>query len=237
MSKLRIGTWNLDCAEGSCGRVLQRAVLLSHRADIWVLTETHDDVSLHPDFQAARSEQQDIQVAPRRLREGSRWVTIWSRYPIREIEVRDRQRTVAALVESPEGLIAVFGVVLPWPGSSPGFVPAVEALADEWKALRSSLPDASLCVAGDFNADMDTGAGFPGEVATTTFLKRIRECGLVCATGPERTPRGWFATPPIDHVLVPTKWAGNAEVIDGWHGTLAGDKLSDHGGLIVQVCI
>src|ERR1700751_5428572 len=49
------------------------------------------------------------------VRPGSRWVTIWMKYPIREfLRVGNQERTTAALLKTPHGPLIVYGTVLPW---------------------------------------------------------------------------------------------------------------------------
>jgi hypothetical protein len=45
-SFVRIGTWNVEYAAGAAKNALRRDVLKAADADIWVLTETHDELNL-----------------------------------------------------------------------------------------------------------------------------------------------------------------------------------------------
>ena len=96
---MRIGTWNVEYAYTKRLDAL-RQVIADSPADIWVLTETHDDL-VPPDCPfVARSN-------PRRknwsgIRDGSRWVSIWSKYPIIEqvtLPTGDRERTAIAMLD------------------------------------------------------------------------------------------------------------------------------------------
>ena len=106
---MRIGTWNVQYAAGreKNNRRLRR--LREMDCDLWVLTETHDDLDLGPGYAAVSTSQRATGRA------GARWTTIWSRFPItKALPVEDAHRTVAALVESPSGPLVVYGTVLPW---------------------------------------------------------------------------------------------------------------------------
>jgi endonuclease/exonuclease/phosphatase family metal-dependent hydrolase len=229
---IRIGTWNIDTASADKNSI-RRSVLQGHEADIWVLTETHDELSPGDEFSAVHSDQADVAVAPRKLREGNRWVSIWSRYPIiRQIEVKDRQRTVAALIDTPASRLLVYGVVLPWQGQTPGFKAVVEGLAAEWLELQRKFPDASLCIAGDFNAWMNEGDDIPGKPGIVTLHQAMKACALSCATQPGKVPNGWLKEPPIDHVLLPNNCS--AKIVHAWDGPPAGLTDEHHSLLVVS---
>src|SRR5665647_1505564 len=56
VSVVRVGTWNVEYARGAEKNDRRRAQLLSRRAAVWVLTETHDDLDLSATHDAVRSE-------------------------------------------------------------------------------------------------------------------------------------------------------------------------------------
>ncbi len=164
---MRIGTWNVEYAPEGRLDVLRRVMTL-HQADIWVLTETHDALVPKDAVHAAHSEPRPHQ------RDGSRWVSIWSRYPIIEqVVCEDSRRTVCALLEIEETIrLLVYGTVMPW-AADQGDDPPEEKLPNwsehhralplqcaEWLDLRQRYPDALLCVAGDFNTDMGRGSRY-----------------------------------------------------------------------------
>lgn len=231
---IRIGTWNLQCAVGELSNAHRLSAIREVDADIWILTETHDEVVLGADFHAVRSEPADISVAPKQLREGSRWTTIWTRFPLlEELPVSDPQRSAAALLGTPFGLLVVYGTVLPWPASKPSFREAVAAQGADWAELRKAHPDAAFCIAGDLNADMIEGKGFPGKIGIVALREAMAACGVYCSTLP--APNG---PPRIDHVLLCREWHNKSRVV----GTLAGKapdgvQLSDHDGVIVEVLL
>ncbi len=96
---MRIGTWNVEYARPA--RLdAQRGVLAANPADVWVLTETHDDLR-PPDCEFVAH----TQPRPKNwsgIRPGSRWVSIWSRFPILATVsdlLADQERTVATLID------------------------------------------------------------------------------------------------------------------------------------------
>jgi hypothetical protein len=77
VSVVRVGTWNVEYARGAEKNDRRRAQLLSRRAAVWVLTETHDDLDLSATHDAVQSER-------RYATPGGRWTTIWTSLPVLE---------------------------------------------------------------------------------------------------------------------------------------------------------
>lgn len=230
---MRIGVWNVEYAYINRLDAL-RSVLRSNEADVWVLTETHDHLVPCDLYHVAHSGPRKSGFPPG-MRPGSRWVSIWSRYPIlHQVETVDADnRTVAALIAAPSGPLLMYGTVLPWPASKPTFLEALAEQSSEWLQLRQAYPHALFCVAGDLNTDMDKSKSFPGKAAINALEEAMRECGLSSATGPGQIPSASLAKPPIDHVLLPN--CCSTHVIATWEGTTTeGVRLSDHSGLIVS---
>ena len=233
---LRIGTWNVEYAHPKRLEALRQR-LARHDADIWVLTETHDEL-------APSSEHHPVHSAPRPkswrgIREGSRWVTIWSRYPIapRPIQVGDPERTACALLDlGPGRQLLVYGTVLPWKGDRAKFDwsehhRVISEQSAEWRALAAAHPDTALCVAGDFNTDMTTGGYYGTKVGIAALRAGLAACGLYCATAASEGSSG-LPCPPIDHIAVPCAWQASTAVVAAWPADRK--NLSDHSGLIVQ---
>lgn len=239
MQPLRLATWNVEYAAGTAKNAARLARILSENADIWVLTETHDDLSLLPTHGSVTTAQRPTG------RSGGRWTAIWSRWPLDGVVVDDPVRTVAAIVATPAGSVLVYGTVLPW-GADPGPDLANPAKGwsemdrvlplqlAEWRRLRDAHPGVPLVVAGDLNMNLG-GAHFYGtKRCRDTLLTGVQGLGLACATTTDRVPAGALRHPPIDHVLVPSTWS--TRVVSAWEGTTPeGDRLSDHSGLVVEV--
>lgn len=83
------------------------------RANIWVLTETHDGLDLSPTHSPIHSEH-------RFATPGGRWTTIWTTLPIIErLVTSDPRRCVAARLDAgAAGEFIVYGTVLPWNGDA-----------------------------------------------------------------------------------------------------------------------
>lgn len=242
MTTLRIGTWNVEYAAAATKNAARLARLRAEDADVWVLTETHDDLDLSRTHTPVRSVQRPTGRA------GGRWTTVWSRGPVlQRLDVDDPIRTVAALVESAAGRLVVYGTVLPWHADL-GPDPARPAKAwteqdrvlprqiAEWRRLGERYPGLPLVVAGDLNMNLGGKHHYGTARGRARLREGLAELGLVCATETERLPEGWLRYPPIDHVLVPAAWGPRTRVVSAWEGTTAaGVRLSDHSGLVVEV--
>jgi hypothetical protein len=236
---MRIGTWNVEYARPVRLDAL-RGVLSANRADIWVLTETHDDLRPeHCEF-VAHSEPRPQNW--RGIRPGSRWVSIWSRFPIIKnvsLPTADKERTVAALLDiGQSNKLIVYGTVMPWKGdrgkhdwSEHHLI--VPAQCAEWRELAQVHSDAALCVAGDFNTDMGTGRYYGTKRGIAALRAGLIDCRLFCATEMPRVSPGLLQNPPIDHIVLPSAWESSTSVVSAWPSQKG--VLSDHSGLVIEV--
>jgi hypothetical protein len=244
---LRIATWNVEYADSAATNARRRGVMHENPADIWVLTETHDDLVPGEGFNAVHAAQRPIYG--QRVKPGSRWVSIWSRFPLTPVRIdgSDNERTVVAKVETPMGSLTVYGAVMPWCGDKGRMGERVDASGwsefhrvvpqqiKEWRQLVAADPDTALCVAGDYNVDLGTGAHYGSQETIALVRQGLDQCGLFCATEPSRMPRGALSNPPIDHIALPLAWARRTNVVAAWEGRTGQPRLSDHSGLIAEI--
>ena len=242
MTTLRVGTWNVEYALGVERNARRAAILRDADADIWALTETHDELDLSSTHAAVSTLQRPSG------RVGGRWTTIWTRCPVLAAPaVADPIRTVAALLDTPFGPVLVYGTVMPW-GNDAGPDPkspstrwteqgrVLPEQVAEWARLRGQHPGAALVVAGDFNMNLGGKHHYGTLRGRVTLREGSSKNGLFCATETERVPSGALRDPPIDHVAVPACWEGRTTVAAAWEGRAPdGVKLSDHSGLVVEV--
>lgn len=234
---MRIGTWNVEYAYPSRLDAL-REVLSANQADIWVLTETHDELRPSQCEFVAHTEPRP-KDSPR-IRPGSRWVSIWSRFPIIDVvtlPTADRERTIAVLLDIGHiRKLIVYGTVMPWNGDgNMGWSEhhrIVPQQCAEWLELSQIYPDAALCVAGDFNTDMGTGSYYGTKRGIATLRAGLTACELFCATEMPRVPVGILQHPPIDHIAVPSAWEPFTKVVSAWPAQKK--VLSDHSGLVIE---
>ena len=248
---MRIGTWNVEYVFKDRLDVLRRVLALrDNQADIWVLTETHDEL-IPPGMEfAAHSEPRPKNFSA--IRPGSRWVSIWSRFPIIEqvsLPGADMKRTTCAILDIGEGrTLAVYGTVMPWHSDQSEHPPqppqpplpnwsehhrVVPLQAAEWHMLREKYPEAPLCIAGDYNTDMATGRRYGTKEGIAALRSGLDACDLFCATEPGRVPDGLLPVLPIDHISLPRAWESATKVVSAWPAFKG--VISDHSGLVVEV--
>lgn len=246
--KLRIATWNVEYAYPSRLRAI-REILAAKSADIWVLTEAHDDLAPENCAFAAHSQQRPKNWPG--IRSGSRWTSIWSRYPISKqiyLDGAGHVRTACGLIEIPNATpLIVYGTVLPWHSDRGGNSPETKVLpwaehhrvipqqVNEWLELRKRFSSIPLCVAGDFNSDMLNGARYGTANGVRLLREGLSAAGLYCSTAPERFPKSFLSVLPIDHIVLPIEWIENSTVTHAWPANPG--VTSDHSGMIVEISL
>ncbi len=233
---MRIGVWNVEYADVTATNARRLAVMECEQADIWILTESHDSLSPGSEYCAAHSRPRLPHAA--RVKDGSRWASIWSRFPMesKTLDTHDADRVVAVHIDAPIGPLTVYGTVFPWRGDTERKIDvAVAAQGKDWTSLRQRFPTRSLIVAGDLNSDLISTSHFLTKQAHTTIDAALIENDLFVATHPNRIPPAKLKEPPIDHVLLPNKWKERSTIVAAWEGKVGKPRLSDHSGLIVEV--
>jgi hypothetical protein len=239
---LRVGTWNVQCGRGAEKNARRLEVLSSRRADVWVLTETHDELDLS-------ATHNPVHGAQRYDTPGGRWTTVWTSLPVLEtLTTGDTSRCVAVRLDGGcVGEVVVYGTVLPWQhdkgpdAERPAkgwseFARVTAVQAKEWQGLREQHREATLVVAGDMNHNLG-GPHYYGTTSGRALLRaNLAQAGLVCLTETENFPPGALRFPPIDHVCA---GAGRGREltarVEGWEKTLDGARLSDHSGVLAAI--
>lgn len=241
---MRIGTWNVEYAYENRLEGLRR-VLAENPADIWILTETHDDLIPLGCSNVAHS-------APRPknwsgIRAGSRWVSIWAKFPIvKTVATIDAERTICVLLQvSVRETMLVYGTVMPW-HSDRGSRSAEETVPNwsehhrvvpiqcaEWSDIMADHKADYFYAAGDFNTDMGTGRRYGTKQGIAALRDGLNRAGLFCATEPGRVPPELLSDPLIDHIALPLAWASKTRIEAAWPPRKS--TLSDHSGVVVSV--
>jgi hypothetical protein len=141
---VKIGNWNLERASTPARRAALREHTDRVGADLWVFTETHRDFT--PGLPCSCSSSEGRDHIPGLDTASDRWLMIWSRHRLEQLETSDAIRTAAARVyQEREAPYLVYGTVLPWNGDnwrgypSAGGVAFCEALKvqqADWLSLR-----------------------------------------------------------------------------------------------------
>ena len=243
-SVVKLANWNLERASTSARRKALREHTDRVGADVWVFTETHQDFT--PGLPYACSSTEGRDRIPRLDTSGDRWVMIWSRHRLEQLETSDPVRTVAARIY-PEGAnpFVVYGTVLPWNGDnwrghfSTGGVDFGEALQlqqVDWLTLRDRFPRDEFFIMGDFNQDLAPTHYYGSRLKRSALITALEECGLVALTAGKGDPIRRDAAPMacIDHICALRDSELNPEPAIRWPaGPLPAPHLSDHFGIAV----
>lgn len=240
--RIKLATWNVAYGRGCEPNRRRREVLDQVDADVWVLTETHCELTPGDGYKSIAS---DVRCSPRnkRVDEGSSWVTIWARTALspRREHVTCGMRTAACTLDTKRGPFWIFGTVLPWYTDREAGSVADEAARQkvDWLRLssRAALPQVPGCVAGDFNVDLGGGPHYYGSRESKAAVQKcLDDAGLTLLTGHQHltAPDSNFGL--IDHIAVSHKIADPGVTRSAW-GTLnaRGQKLSDHPGVAVVI--
>ena len=111
---IRSATWNIERPKNAHQTRSQRILdkIGDLRADIWILTETHDAILPDIDYHVASSP--TVTDPPICHNDGEHKASIWSRWPIiRQVRTSTDHRAICAILDTPRGEIVVYGTVLP----------------------------------------------------------------------------------------------------------------------------
>lgn len=235
---LSIGTWNLDRSGiRKTNRISgQLHKILELNADIWVLTESHSAVDL-PGYYSVSSNPD-----PGYHEKGESCATIWSRYPLTKLKVENPVYSICAEMQ-PENMsrkLLVYGTIITYrdDGVNEGVAPwerhraAVRQQTAEWKRLREKYSDHLLCVAGDFNMNLDTGPYWYGLKEEKEYLiAALKNAGMYCATSLDvRQPPFGLSRASVDHICVSNELSGKFHM-EAWEDK----KMSDHNGVLIRL--
>lgn len=245
---MKLATWNLERL-GFPGRrdtAAIRAYTEAVDADVWIFTETVEELSPGDGYEGVSTAGSDREQRPDEV-----WTKIWSRWRIEPLpSTCDPARCAAARIVHPQrGPFIVYGTVLPWTGSSwrglawdggAAFSAALEAQAADWSALRAAHPEEDLFVIGDLNQQL--GVGSPWYYGSKLNEQRLRDAlartGLIAFSEGENDPVRRESHPMacIDHICGPERWASRVLRTTRWpDAPKPVEGLSDHFGVAVEL--
>jgi endonuclease/exonuclease/phosphatase family metal-dependent hydrolase len=245
---ISLATWNLERPSLASWKRLPAIckVLDAVGADIWILTESRTTLSPAADYFGLHS-------APhlaRRKDENERWVSIWSRWPIRLIDERPTPWSLTVIAESPIGSLVIRGLVLPYreePDPSGGprrrwaeFSRELELQAEDWIRLREQYPEMPFVIAGDFNQSLDGSSYYESAPTKKALSEALEGSGLRSLTTEDVVGTGKLAKNHlIDHVCISAglEVLGDVTYWEGWVKAADGSRttMSDHPGVAVQL--
>jgi hypothetical protein len=240
VSTLRLANWNVNRPVASSRVAAVRAAIDAIDAHIIVLTEAHDGLGLNYDYGVGSLSGRDGLHSAQH-----RWVRIHSRFPLQQLETADPHRTVVARVNLGADAVLLFGMVLPWKGSTwrdaeprEAFQAALRLQMEDVARLRRMFPQDDLFVIGDFNQDL-CGGRYAGTARNERLLQaHLHDVGQVAITAAANDPirRASPAYACIDHICMPrdSRWVvGDVRRWPNSPAPLAG--LSDHFGIIADL--
>lgn len=232
---MRVATWNVGYGISPTRNERIRHQMEVVDADVWVLTETHDMVVPPGRYQAVSTIQRP--GTSQGIRDGSRWVSVWSRLPAEQVCTVDSERSAAALVTVDGTRVLIFGTVLPWTTDTerPGMVHELSRQMPDWRDLPSHL-GASAIVAGDFNVNLGGPHYYGANASKAAVARALAEAGLVVMTDYDHLLPLAPTEGVIDHIAVSAGLAANSRPAAVWgRQNEHGEPMSDHSGVAVDI--
>ncbi len=239
---MKLATWNLALPASASRCAALHSWTDRIAADVWVLTETHDDFNPGLPHSCSSAAGRDGTDSPEQ-----RWVSIWSRHRLTPLATTDKQRTTAARVSPAKGKpFIVFGTVLPWLGSpwrehpaarGIAFAEALELQRYDWNTLRRRFPAGEFFVMGDFNQDLVSSHYYGSHLNRDGLRDVLNVSGLIALTGADRDPVRRDSPPCacIDHICARRDSRWHPRPAERWPDTPEPDRrLSDHFGVAVK---
>lgn len=211
------------------------------RADVYIVTETHDGFRLNGDDAVLLSAAGKLPYKPIDRAAGI-W-TRWKPLSLKEFEPRDKRLSVCGAFECVLGRVIVYATILPHhaDGESVGAKKwewhrrAVDDQLADWSTLRAEFPEHHVIIAGDFNMAMCSGERYVDVESREKLLTGCKQIGLRCITGLDLRARVGRAN--IDHIMVSDRLREGE--VEAWPGTTqvsgAPRILSDHNGIALTL--
>jgi exonuclease III len=250
----KISTWNIDRPNATTkktGLVIEK--IREVNSDILVLTETSSAVDLSSIYPYS------ISTEPYERTPTEQWVTIWSKWPIREqLKTVDNKRTVCGIVETPFGKIILYGTIIPYHMAGVSGVrygnlnyktweyheKDLYAQSANWLELRKNNENLPLIVAGDFNQTRFNGIGYGTKKVREILTEILKELELNCVTEIDfsknyltEDPKKGKVRNNIDHICVSNSLINKLKSynVGAWnHFTENRQFMSDHNGVYLE---
>ena len=220
---IKIATWNVERPTRFSPRVVTiNDELKKHRADILILTETHDCISPGEGYSVCSSQplahEQDGSI----YEQGELRVSIFSVFPIiKHLPVTNPYTTVCTLIDTPYGPLAVYGCIIGIHGRGKGFDSDLKQQVEDLSLLTKQH---QVCYAGDLNLSFcDTY--YTKKEAKLLLEESFSKFGLKNLTAD--------IPATIDHIVISKSFLSDASIQQScWNED---KKLSDHKGVAVTI--
>jgi hypothetical protein len=242
---LKVANWNIERVippEKRSSAIKEHISAVG--ADLWVLSETHEEVGLGEKFSSCFSGQPD-----RPSQMGERWIGLFSRWTMTSLSkfVSDSSRCAAGhITESPFGELVLYGTVLPWTNAWRGipaqngqaFGAALSEQCDDWQRIAKHFPDATFILAGDFNQDLALNHYYGSKRKRSMLEGALRKADLIPLTAGVSDPIARDSAPNacIDHIFISASKGWTSIDTQRWpNSPTPVGSLSDHFGVSVDL--
>lgn len=220
---MKVITWNLERLE-KLKPQQAKEILLAYNAEIYVLTETHENMSLGEDYKILSSKSlYSGHDGMKDYKTGECRTQIFSKYNILEQkQTFDEYNTLHLIVETPQGNLTIYGGIIGIDGgTTKNFKRDLEGVLKDWSALNK---EDNICLAGDFNTILQ-GHKWPSKVAVDSLNTAFKKLNMTNLT---------MGIPlSVDHIVLSNGLLDKKPIrIETWN---ADKKLSDHIGISVEV--
>ncbi|HEX7375765.1 MAG TPA: endonuclease/exonuclease/phosphatase family protein [Pirellulales bacterium] len=240
---MRIATWNLESLKQLTPErdAAFRLAMARIDADVWVLTETWNDLPPLSDYQlvAQSGDANDLKRWPNRC-----WVSIWGKSSLAangQVIHGQADRMACGWIKIPgQRDIVVVGTVLPWrsdtlwPGDV-GFGAALACQAEECGAIRGRPDTCDFVLAGDFNQSLPHRAYYGSKKGENALNDAFQRHDLVCLTAGNDPITD---EPRIDHICVGRSSLKSSRIphVGAWAIPSINDKpITDHAGVFAEL--
>lgn len=237
---IKIATWNIQRpSKGGPLNPQRMQRIKGLDADIWILTETRDVISMDAGWNCLSS-----YPIPNYHETGETLVTVWSKYEVRPVSA-SRFTACAEVMIPALGPLLVYGTVIPWDkdeGFSKQHVPArweehrrqVNVQTSEWEVLAKSYPEHLMCIAGDFNQHRGQSGPYKDDDSVNKVSDSLALCGLVCVTEDNEACSG-LSKPLVDHICLSEKLTRDVKLTVYPYDDKDCARLSDHHLVMVEI--
>lgn len=224
---MRIATWNIERLKhkDKLAEIIRFSNVLE--ADIFVLTETDEQVQLNYPYRYQTPKLSESPLAHQlsaAYKATENRVSIFSNYPcVRQHETCDKYTAICVELATPIGNLLVYGTIIGINGNRhPSFKNDIVRQCEDFKKLASI---GSLCICGDFNCTFSDNYYFTKygrdtleQIFVDTKINLLTRNQMEC----------------IDHIAISQDFIANGNItVAEWNF----DKsLSDHKGTIADIC-
>ena len=218
---MKILTWNLERPRKANQAVLDE--LAKYNADIVVLTETNAVINLGEAYTGYATTPLVKGHDGIDYKEGENRTTIWTKYPVKaQYPTYDPYTAVSIQIESPMGLIVVYGTIIGvFGGLGERFKSDFESQLLDMERLSHNT---AFCLIGDLNCTF-SGRAYPSHEVRNKLNATFEQLNLTNTTAQIENN--------IDHIVLSTSYLENKKcTIETWNH----DKmLSDHIGVCLTI--